>query len=180
MSASSQSGLRLAAIGIFLGLPALFATITAMNFLQVADDQFTLAEKQMQLSSFMRRLTTPARDGRPVDLSPIYVTGTSAALASANLQQYVVGAIAGAAGKIIETAVVDTAPTDDTEVDDRVGIRASFEIDNDGLLKVLRGIESGVPLLDVDSISVRRLQTGDSSEKLRVDIEVTGHWRAKP
>lgn len=178
---NAQSGSRLITIGLFVGLPALLATLGAMNALQVADDQFTLAERQMQLSAFMRRLTAPAPDGRPVDLSPIYVSGHSATVAGANLQQYLVDTVASANGRLVETAGIDIQPGEDPQANDQVGIRASFDVDNAGLLKVLHTLESGTPLVDIVSLSIRRLPTqGDGTETLRIDVETLGHWRASP
>ena len=179
---TQQPGARLLAIGLFLGVPALLLTMAVLNVLQVAEDRFTLAEKDMQLAALMHRLTSPATDGKPLDLSPIYISGASPALANANLQQHVVTSVAAATGRLIETSVADMATAEgDTTLEGRVGIRANFDIDNGGLLTLLHGLESGVPFVDVETISIRRLPTEDNgADRLRVDMEVSGVWRVRP
>lgn len=179
-AATQTSRSRLLALLLFLGLPALLLTLCVLNLIQLSDNSFVASEKEFQLSTLMRRLTMPSKDGKPLDLSGAYVPGESESLASASLQQYLVKSIAEASGKLIETAVSESPDDPDQVVDNRIGIKASFNIDNPGLLKLLHRLESGLPLVFVGHVSIRRLP-GDEGVKgeeiLRVDLEATGRWK---
>jgi hypothetical protein len=169
---------RLAALLVFIGLPALLLTVSVLNILQIDDNSFVISEKEFQLSALKRKLATPGRDGKPLDLSEIYLMGGSATLASANLQQLIVKSIANTSGKLIETSVVETGDQAAEIPSKRVGIKASFNIDNPGLLVLLHRLESGVPLVFIDQISVRRLPSDDNGkDALRVDLEAYGRWK---
>jgi hypothetical protein len=171
---------RLLAVGLFIGLPAIFAALGVLNLLQVADDRVVLAEKEMQVAAFTRRLNAPAADGKPLDLSPIYLKGSSRTLASANLQQYVVDAISATSGKLIETVPVDLNPGDEAERADEIHLKATLDIDNAGLLQLLYKLESGVPLLDIETLSIRKLPNDaaeGATETLRIDMAIRGRWR---
>ena len=169
---------RLPGLLIFIGIPALLLTLSAFNMLDEAENGFAAQEKEFQLSALMRRLTAPAKDGKPLDLSRIYLSGDTRDLANANLQQRLAQSIAQASGKVIETSALDFA--DAQPVDGRVGVKASFDIENNGLLALLHGLETGLPLIFMDKLSVRRAPNdaaGISPEKLRVDLEATARWR---
>jgi hypothetical protein len=171
---------RLLALLLFFGFPALLLTVSILNMLQLSDNALVTNEKEFQLSALMRRLTTPAKDGQAFDLSDVYVLGESATLASANLQKYLVKAIAETSGKLIETVVSEAADNSDPAAGDVIGIKASFNIDNPGMLKLFLRLESSLPLVFIDHVSVRRLPSDDSAngeEVLRVDMETTGRWK---
>lgn len=176
-TAAQRPHSRLLALLLFFGFPALLLTLSVLNVLQLSDNAFVINEKEFQLSALMRRLTMPAKDGKPLDLSEAYVAGETATLASANLQQYLVKSIAEASGKLIETAVSEAANNSEQIADTRTGIKASFNIDNPGLLKLLHRLESGLPLVFVDEISIRRLPSDDGKDILRVDLEASGRWK---
>lgn len=172
---------RLFAILIFVGLPLLLAGFTALNIIQVLDDRVTIAEKQTQLAALQRRLKAPRSGATQQDFSSLYIEAASRGLASATLQQQLVGAIATASGRLIETLSVD--PVDPGEQADDIRLKATLDIDNDGLLTLLHALESGMPLLEIETLSVRRLQEAGAegqSETLRVDMMVNGHWKRQP
>jgi hypothetical protein len=172
---------RISGLLLFVGLPAMLMTFAALNILETTDETFAVQEKEFQLTSMMRRLAAPARNGKPIDLSQIYLAVETSTLASANLQQRVVQSVANASGKIIETTALDLTGDDTQPTQRRVGIRASFDIDNNGLLALLHGLETALPLVFVDKISVRRLPGDDDDESqdmLRVDLESSARWKA--
>lgn len=175
-TAANRPHSKLLALLLFFGFPALLLTLSALKLLQLNDNAFVTSEKEFQLSALMRRLTMPARDGKPVDLSEAYVAGESTTLASANLQKDLVKSIAEASGKLIETVVSEAADNPEIAVT-RTGIKASFTIDNPGLLELLHSLESGLPLVFVDEISIRRLPSDDGTDILRVDLEASGRWK---
>ncbi|UVC12617.1 hypothetical protein IHQ71_31610 (plasmid) [Rhizobium sp. TH2] len=179
-TAARSSRSRLLALLLFFGVPAVLLTLSIVNMFQLGDNALVASEKEFQLSALMRRLTMPAKDGKPLDLSHVYVAGESATLASANLQTYLVKSIADVSGKLIETVASEPEDNSDPTVGDNIGIKASFSVDNPGLLELLHRLESGLPLVFINHLSVRRLTSDDSvigKEALRVDMEATGRWK---
>ena len=172
---------RIAGLLLFLGVPALLLTFSALNAFEAEDNAFTVQEKEFQLAGLMRRLTAPTKDGKPLDLSQIYMAADTSTLASATLQKLVVQSVARASGKIIETTSLDVEQSETEPANRIVSIRASFDIDNDGLLTLLHGLETGLPLVFIDRVSVRHLPGDDSGKDaslLRADIEATARWQA--
>lgn len=173
---------RITGLLLFLGAPALLLTFSVLNALEAEDNAFVVQEREFQLAGLMRRLTAPAKDGKPLDLSQIYLAAGTSTLASATLQKLVVQSVAKASGKIVETTSLDVAQDEAEPANQTVGIRASFDIDNDGLLTLLHGLETGLPLVFVDKVSVRRLPGDgngkDTSIMLRADIEAKARWKA--
>jgi hypothetical protein len=179
-SKEKHSIARFTAVGLFIGLPLVFIGLAVLNLIQLGDDQFAADGRQSQLAALTHRLDARTADAKPVDLSMIYVAGNSRSLASANLQQYIVDTVAASSGKLIETAAID----DDAEADpanaDRLRLKTTLDTDNKGLLQLLYKLESGTPLLDVETLSIRRLPNeGDDTktQTLRVDLAVRGQWR---
>lgn len=169
---------RISALLLFLGVPAMLLTYAALNVLETEDNTFVVQEKEFQLTSLMRRLTAPARDGKPLDVSQIYLSADTSTLASAALQNLIVQSVTNASGKIIETTSSEVGEDAVELSHQRVAIRASFDIDNDGLLRLLHGLETGLPLAFVDKISVRRAADDGKARMLRVDLEATARWKA--
>jgi hypothetical protein len=107
----------------------------------------------------------------------VYLPGKTAAIAGAALQSVVTGVINEAGGRVAETefSPVDPADNDPTRVD----LRVSFEAEIVSLQRILFGLETGVPLLQVRSLTT---QTGGAAEavdspnpKLRVVVVVGGY-----
>lgn len=170
---------RLVGLLLFLGIPAVMLTFSALNLIESSDNSYVAQEKEIQLSALMRRLTSPNNQDGIVDMSRIYTAGNTAALASASLQEHVVKAIASASGKLIETSAMDIDGDPERQLDDSVGIRASFDIDNDGLLTVLHRLETGLPLVFVSKLSVRRLpsESANNPAILRITLEAISKRR---
>lgn len=177
--AEKQSGVRLVAVCMFIGIPLLLAALTALNLVQFGDDTLAIAEKQGQIAALVRRLNTKPEAGKSRDLAAIYVSGTSRSLAGAALQQYMVEAVSASSSHLIEIASMDQETSDNEDEAHTIRLKTTLDTDNQGLLKLLYRLESGLPLLDVETLSVRRLAGSDDgkSEKLRVEIGVRGKWR---
>ena len=169
---------RLMALALFVGLPAILLSLSGLNLLQMVENDSDAAGRSAQVAAFDRRLNKPAADGKAVDLSQIYLPGLSRTLASANLQQRVVSLIAATSGRLIETAAVDPVVTDTAE-NDELRLKATLDIDNTGLIDLLYRLETGLPLLTIENLSIRRMANdgGEGARTLRVDILVRGHWR---
>lgn len=155
--------------------------LTVFNLAEIADNHLVIAQRKSDLDILSHRLNSPAADGKPVDLSSIYIVGQSPGLASANLQQLVVESVTNARGKVIETAVVEVTPPGESVVqENEIRMRISFEVDNAGLFTFLRQLETGVPFVDVQKLSIRRIPGEDSlAETLRVDAETSALWKSE-
>ena len=178
--AEKQSTSRLLAVALFIGVPALLLGLAALNVIQLGDDRFSAAEKEAQVAALTRRLNSKTTQSNLPDLSTIYVRGASRSLASANLQQYMVDTVAATSARLIETAAMEPDATDEPDSVQDLGLKTTLETDNKGLLQLLYKLESGIPLLNVETLSVRRLPNDGGETKpgtLRVDVAVTGKWR---
>jgi len=71
---------RISALLLFLGVPAMPLTYAALNVLEIHDGGVVAREKEFRRTSLMRRLTAPARDGKPRDLSQIYLAAETTTL----------------------------------------------------------------------------------------------------
>lgn len=186
MTTTVQSGslLRLSAVLVFIGLPVILTGLGVLNFLDAADAGFDAAAKKIQITALAGRLAAAAKRDKPQNRSAIYIEGASRSLASANLQQLLVDATSASSGHLIETSTVDPTDSDNPDRADIVEIKATLDIDNGGLLQLLYRIETGVPLLDVDTLSMRRLNASDGDKAkavmLRIDLAVKGRWKVKP
>lgn len=173
--------LRLSAILVFIGLPALFVTLGVLNALQIAEGRLTVAEATRQTATLERRLASvPAL---AADATPsLTLRHASRTAAIAGLQQAILDAITAAPGRIIEMAAREGEVAAGEE-SDTIAVTTTFDIDNDGLLRLLYRLESGVPLMTVESLSIRRFASaegarpGDDGQiRLRVEMSIGAHW----
>lgn len=169
------------AIAIPLGLLA-FAGVALLQ----ASDASALADRQeASVSAIEARVARLARERGPHrDASAIYLPGDGAELARAELQQLVAEAVAGAEGRLIETQEPGTLLASDAPDDGRVELRVAFDIRNDGLLDLLYGLETRLPLMTIERLESRRLEAGGDETPedptLRVGLVVRGHRKLAP
>ncbi|MCD7110247.1 type II secretion system protein GspM [Rhizobium sp. DKSPLA3] len=173
--------LRLSAILVFIGLPALFVTLAVLNALQIAEGRLSVADATRQAAMLERRLASaPAL---VADATPsLTLRRASRTAAIAGLQQAILDAITAAPGRIIETSASEGEVAAGEE-SDAIAVTTTFDIDNDGLLRLLYRLESGVPLMTVESLSIRRLAPADGASpgddgqiRLRVEMSIGTHW----
>lgn len=181
----SQS-LRLGAVLVFVGLPALLLTLSLVDSLQIGSDRLTVEENRRQAAALQRRLARPAAPAG-AQISPLSIRAASRTLAMADLQQKLSDAVAAASGRVIETTATEGTDTNE-DARDRIDVKAVLDIDNDGLLLLLVRLESGVPLMTIESLSIRRVSgsqaptnddtpaSGEPPILLRVDLSVSARW----
>ncbi|WP_237154330.1 type II secretion system protein GspM [Oryzibacter oryziterrae] len=171
-----------AAVIVFLALPLALIALTGANLMQYQANADVSAREDALLAQLDARLARLDVAGRTVtDMSSIYVKAAAAPLAAADLQQLLSSAATDAGGKVIETQVVDR--TDETTPADEIVVRLALDVNNAGLLTFLQHVETGLPLMFVEALSVRQVPgTGDAGAEtdptLRVDCTVRAAWKA--
>jgi hypothetical protein len=171
------------AAGLFLGLVILICG--GLFFTKaVVDAQYAeLAAKTTQLEALQRRLKMPVLPAAAGSDESVFLTGLNYALAANSLQQHLVELVEQSGGKIVTVAVETPASTEQTSR--RVIIQIRSELDNDGLQSLLYGLESGRPLVLIDSLNVHRVTTQGAGEKddtthsprLTVELRAVGFYR---
>lgn len=134
------------------------------------------------VASLRERLSAFTKDGegdQPSDAGNPYLPGETPAIAGATLQRIVADTVAGAGGRLAESEIMPASAEADPG---RVNLRVAFEADIIGLQRVLFELETGVPILMLDSISVLSAKTtgqGNSQgPMLRVVMRVGGYRNA--
>ena len=185
---------RLTALFLFIVLPIILTAWSVFNIVQLSDLVSLLATTRDQLARFDRHSgAIGARAGNPrPDFTVLFISARSASLAEAELQRRLVTLIEGNSGQLIEAGSADVSGG---AADDHViAIQATLKIQNDSLLRLMHAIETGVPLLWIDDLTIRRpsssgsglagLGSGEDTltgdPELRVDLRVRGRWRTEP
>lgn len=186
MSAEEAAGRprlrRIATVSIAVAVPFGLAVLAAVNFLQASEDG-SLADRQAAtVAALERRVARLARDPQGArDLSAIFVPGEGPEIARAELQKILVDAVADAGGRLIESQEPGREIASDAPDDGRVELRVTFDARNDGLLDLIHGIETRLPLLSVERLEARRLdasaEEGAEDPTLRVGLVVRGYRR---
>jgi general secretion pathway protein M len=162
-----------------------FIIVTATGLYIVkgmVDAQFAeLDAKTTQIAAMQRRLKIPASAAPAGADANVFLEGANYALAANSLQQHIVQMVEQAGGKIVTVAIETPAATEQTSR--RVIVQVRSELDNDALQSVLYGLESGRPLVLVDSLNVHRAvnegEKGDAkhSPRLTVELRAVGFYR---
>jgi hypothetical protein len=172
------------AVAILLVLIVLVAGGFFFGMEMVAAKQIELEAKTTELDALKRRLQLPARQqNAAAEAADVFVAGASYALAANALQQHVVEAIDQSGGKLV-TVGVET-PTAEASASRRVVVQSTSELDNDGLQTLLYTLETGRPMVLIDSLTVRRpasRREGEDDSKaaprLTVELRVVGFYRS--
>jgi len=166
-------------------LAGVVATIAVGLFLtkQVVDAQYLeLEAKTTQIEALQRRVKLPIVAASASADESVFLGGANYALAANTLQQHIVEMIEQSGGKLVSVSVETPAAIEQTSR--RVIVQIRSELDNDGLQSLLYGIESGRPLMMVDSLNIRRTAQADNlkldakqSPRLTVELRVVGFFR---
>lgn len=177
---------RLGAVCLFLGLPLGLAGATFANLAAVVQATDAAERKAEPLARITAELATRKTQARaPRDTGPIYLSITSESLARAEIQALLTRLVATASGRLIETQGITEAEGEAGPKPGgrgRVALQLTLDIANAGLLDVLHAIETGLPLLTVRALDVRRGPRGDAptgADSLRITLVVEGFWRSR-
>jgi hypothetical protein len=177
---SSGRMIRIGALVAFLVVPVVGAVFAGFNVVRLTETEALIARQEMLLQQLDARLARVDGSGEGLgDTTPLYLPAASAPLAGAALQQRLVTAVESAGGRVIETQAVEEIEPDS---EDDVRLRVTFDVDNAGLLALMHGLETGLPLMTLQSVAVRQLPSRgeeiSDNPTLRVDIVVRGFWKA--
>lgn len=173
---------RIIGLMLFAALPATLIVLSSFNIVAAMDARQVAADDAVLLERIRTRLRSGNLSANaPADLSAVYLSGASPSLAGAALRQGIADAIAAAGGKLIETRAQDNVSPPSGAIVNAVAINVTFDIGNEGLARFMYQIESGLPLLEVESLAVRKTATSGAETEpdpsLRVDMLVKGNWR---
>lgn len=107
---------------------------------------------------------------------PSFLEASSATVASATLLQLVGGIITRAGGTLISSEV---EPRSTQMKSANVAAVANFELETVNLQSVLYTIESGLPFLFVDQLTVQAAPTASGTGRIRILLGVSGLWSEK-
>ncbi|MFD1702466.1 type II secretion system protein GspM [Methylopila henanensis] len=174
--------LRFAVLCLALATPPALAALAALNLLAARDLDGLAARQEATVAALERRVREA--ESRPVaqrDGSAIYVPGATAELAKASLRRLLTDAVAASGGSVIETLDAP-APEAEDAGGERVRLRVAFDADNAGLLALMHGLETGLPLIAIERLEIRRLEAGGEGDPenpaLRVGLVAAGPVRS--
>lgn len=171
---------RTATAAVAIALPIGLAALAAVNFLQASETSGVTDRQAENVAALERRVAKLGDAGAAKrDVSAIFLPGDGPELARAELQKLLTEAVAAVDGRLIESQEPGQQLASDEPDDGRVELRVTFDARNDGLLDLLYGLETRLPLLSIERLETRRLdQSGDEDPKdptLRVGLVVRGH-----
>lgn len=174
MRARPPSGpMRFTALAIFAGLPALFLILAAANLVSTNGVRDEIERQEKVLGELSARVHGLDPQGVS-DTSVLYLSGNTPSLAAADLRRRIAAAVAAAGGRLMETRFVESDLPESRL--DALSLGATFDIDNAGLARFLRGVETGLPIIGIRSLVLRRPGGGettvDEDPLLRTDIVV--------
>jgi general secretion pathway protein M len=172
--------LRWAALALFVLLPVGAVAMTALNMVRLGETEDQIARQELLLRQLDARLARAGTEGGGLgDTSAIYLPASSEPIAGAALQQRLVAAVETVGGRVIETQSVEEVETDGEQ---DVRLRITLDVTNEGLRSLMHDLETGLPLIALESVAVRQLPTpaNETSDDpmLRVDLGVRGYWKA--
>jgi len=158
---------------------AVFAMLVTSAFalVEIVRQYQALGAAAETLATFERRKENVASDSVPIAQpagSP-FLKGPTVTVASAALLQQLTNALARAGGSVISSEVDNQFAQ---SKDGFVRIRATGNIEQNGLQQLLYDLESGMPFVFVDQLSARMEVEGKRDGLMRVSLGVTALWSA--
>lgn len=139
------------------------------------------AETKADILETLRRRPLPSRnaDGGiaiPPDMARL--AGETEAVAANRLQEIATSAVEGAGGTIVSAEIVRIV--DGLEATRRIVVSVAFEADIAAVQEALFTLETGVPFVIVDALTMVPTEAGGRIDdaRLRTSLVVSGFWRA--
>jgi hypothetical protein len=171
-TAPRRSLWRLAAIGLFLGLPLGCAAVAGLALTAGAESNEIADHADATARAIVHQLDRKSDVAESANgTAALYLASANASLARAELQALAGRLIDGAGGRLVEVRPADEAGT---EPSGRVSIEIALATTNAGLLDLLYAIETGLPLLTVPRLDATASGSGD---ELQVTLTLEGRWK---
>lgn len=170
---------RYAGFAAFGALPVLFLTLTLVNLVYTNEVRLQIARQESTLGAMSTHL--PALGLRDAgDSRSLYLSESTPSLAAADLRRRIAAAVVAAGGRLIETRFVDADQPEPRP--DLFSLGATFDIGNAGLAKLLKGVETGLPVIHVRTLSLRHAGSSETTAQedplLRADMVVEAFRRS--
>ncbi|WP_062120730.1 type II secretion system protein GspM [Aureimonas sp. AU40] len=170
---------RWTAIIVFIVLPLALLPAIGANIIGIADLWTHSEAVRLQLERYEDRLAGSLVREPNATSSTVFVNAPSRSLAEADLQRRLVALIESASAQVVESS---SGIVQDVEADHTIEIRVTLDGDNADLLHFLHSVETGLPLMTITDLAVRRLQSEEndlgSDPRLRIDAVVRARWKA--
>ena len=159
--------------------------VGALGLVGVSAD-LSSAETELQakaefVSGSVKAIRNDAAPGTPEAPVRLFVEADSETLAAAQLDGLVRSTAAETGGSVLSSRA--DAKHDEGGIAGRIEVVAEIEAQNDVLQDILLRLESGAPMLSVESVSIQPVQTStnaaDEAPKLRADVTFAGYWNAE-
>ena len=167
--------------GLYLTLVAAFCLTVLFILIDIVELHLARNDALDLLNRLRERAKLSATGpGTPLKAWPAgspFLQGQTATVASASLVQHVASAITQAGGTVISTEVEPQRP----QSKDVLKVLATCDIAQSSLQQLLYTVESGMPFLFVEQLSVQTSSNTPASAAnenglLRVSIGVSGRW----
>jgi general secretion pathway protein M len=165
----------LALVALALGLAAIAALAPFVRMAAVSEELAATAELIGQQERLLR-----AMGERPVHAQRnLLLTGETTGMAGAELQRAISDLARQNGVSLRSTHVTPPKREDDVTV---IGVNVGLQGQMDGLRSFLHAIETGVPILFIDTLSIRSVPTYQATEQpvsLDVTLRVRGYGAGK-
>jgi general secretion pathway protein M len=171
---------RFGALALFVLVPIVLLLLAAVNAAEFVETRSQTAFAAQQLERYQTRLAAGGLPNRSAESTSLFVEAPSRSLAEADLQRRLITLVATAQARIVESGA---GIVQEEDVNAIIEVRVTFDGDNTSLLKFLHLVETGIPLMIISDLSVRRIQVEESdltaNPDLRIEIVVQAPWKAE-
>ena len=162
---------------IYLTLLSLLFLTTTFAFVDISSRYDALNTSSEALARWEARAQLPSAEPDSVADEQIrgspFLEGPTKTVASAALLQRLIGAIRGAGGSVSSSEI---EPQSLQANDGYVRAYAQFDLEQEALQRLLYEIESGMPFLYVDQLTVHTPATQNEGVRISVLLGVSGYW----
>lgn len=151
-------------------LLVLIVSLGMLSFHTRYDEQLSALQYQQTIMLRKQRLYKQESDKPVQKTDGLYLQGTTAAIAAANLQRDVQTYIESNAGEIISVQAL----SDKHSRQNRPGISVRFKATHLGLRNVLHQLETSVPLLIVDNLQLAHHGQRHQKGELDIRLQISG------
>jgi hypothetical protein len=169
----------LLAVGLMVLVPVLWIAWSLSAASVIAQSNRDQSEALASLRTRLAALSAGS-SGAQANIASVYLPGKSPAIAGAALQRIVANTVEGAGGHMAQSEIA--RPETPEAAAGMVNLRAEFATDIVGLQRIIFELETGAPILMMQSITVDTpdaAAAGDTtSPALNVILLVRGYWEA--